>query len=256
MEVINIIKKFSLGFFLFLFAVSAWAEVWPPDRPLVLAHRGANREFDENTLAAFKRAAELQADAVECDPKLTKDGVFVIMHDFTVDRTTNGRGKISDLTLDQVRALRTRHGEPVPTLEEVLKLAHDSGLAIYLDMKTPPPDLGTGLIALVDKYEMHKRVIVGTYDKRFCRTLKQLWPDLAVEISWPYPVFTLEGAHKLGADSVGTITSLGTKRIVAHAHRLHLHVATFPVDDTKKLQHQKEIGVDVLQTNDLNLVPK
>ena len=99
-------------------------------------------------------------------------------------------------------------------------------------------------------------MIVGTYNKKFCRTLKQRWPDLAVEISWPYPVFTLEGAHHLGADSVGTLTALGTKRIVAHAHRLHLHVATFPVDDTKKLQHQKEIGVDVLQTNDLNLLPK
>jgi glycerophosphoryl diester phosphodiesterase len=250
------VKFFLRGILFSLVASSAFAQVWPSGRPLTLAHRGANREFDENTLAAFHRAAELGADAVECDPKLTQDGVYVIMHDFTVDRTTNGHGKVSDLTLEQVRALRTRHGEPVPTLGEVLKLAHDSGLAVYLDMKTSPPDLGTSLIALLDQYQMRSRVIVGTYNKIFCRTLKQRWLDLTVEISWPWPVFTLEGAHKLGADSIGTLTALATKRIVSRAHRLHLHVATFPVDDTAKLQHQKDIGVDVLQTNDLKLLPK
>jgi len=249
-------KKCSLTLFFFLFAASAWAEVWPQGRPLTLSHRGANREFDENTLAAFQRAAELKADAIECDPKLTKDGVFVIMHDFTVDRTTNGRGKVSDLTLEQIRALRTKQGEQAPTLEEVLKLAQERGLKIYLDMKTPPPDLGAGLIALLDQYQMRNLVIVGTYNKKFCRTLKQRWPDLTVEISWPWPVLTLEGAHKLGADSIGTLTALATKRIVAHAHKLHLHVATFPVDDREKLLHQKQIGLDVLQTNDPNLLPK
>jgi glycerophosphoryl diester phosphodiesterase len=223
---------------------------------LTLAHRGANREFDENTLAAFQRAAELDADAVECDPKLTRDGVYVIMHDFSVDRTTNGHGKVSDLTLEQFRALRTKHGEPAPTLEEVLKLAQERGLAVYLDMKTAPPDGGEKLVAMLDASAMRDRVIVGTYNKKFCRALKQRWPDLTVEISWPWPAFTLEGAHKLGADSIGTLTAFATKRIVAHAHKLHLHVATFPVDDTKKLQHQKEIGVDVLQTNDLTLITR
>ena len=71
----------------------------------VWAHRGANRQFPENTLAAFNRAAEIGADGIELDVSLTKDGRVVVMHDNKVDRTTDGHGEICDFTWDEMRKL-------------------------------------------------------------------------------------------------------------------------------------------------------
>lgn len=238
-----------------LLAGPAFAQVWPEGRPLTLAHRGANREFDENTLAAFQRAAELEADAIECDPRLTQDGVYVIMHDATVDRTTDGSGKVAEMTLEQVRALRTEHGEPAPTLEEVLNLAREKGLKVYLDHKVPPADEGEKLVALLDKSGMRDRVIVGTYNKKFCRELEKRWPDLVTFVSWPYPALTIGQVKRIGADGFGTLAGFATKHRIAKAHKKNLRVATMPVDDAAKLQRQKDIGLDVLQTNDPNLLP-
>ncbi|WP_158609608.1 glycerophosphodiester phosphodiesterase [Cellulomonas triticagri] len=98
-----------------------------PARPVeqvgVSGHRGASFELPENTLAAFRRALEHGADGIELDVALTSDGVAVVLHDESVDRTTDGTGSVADLTLAQVRALDAGGGERVPTLDEVLALA-------------------------------------------------------------------------------------------------------------------------------------
>jgi glycerophosphoryl diester phosphodiesterase len=94
----------------------------PPSGTGVSAHRGASAERPENTLAAFRTAIAHGCEGVELDVALTADGVPVVLHDRTVDRTTDGSGEVAELTLEQVRALRTADGEPVPTLAEVLAL--------------------------------------------------------------------------------------------------------------------------------------
>jgi glycerophosphoryl diester phosphodiesterase len=88
----------------------------------ISAHRGASHEFPENTLAAFRRAIELGAEGIELDVALSSDGVAVIMHDISVDRTTDGTGDVAELTFEQLRGMDAG-GEPVPTLDEVLALA-------------------------------------------------------------------------------------------------------------------------------------
>src|SRR5512145_1023455 len=94
-------------------------------RPVIFAHRGASAHAPENTLAAFELAIAQQADAVELDVKLTADGQVIVFHDSTVDRTTNGHGKVQDMTLAELKALDAGSflgsqfaGEKIPTLEE------------------------------------------------------------------------------------------------------------------------------------------
>jgi len=86
----------------------------------VVGHRGAAGLAPENTLKGFKRAIELGVDLVECDVRLTRDGRLIVMHDETVDRTTNGSGAVRDVDFEAVRALDAGDGEQVPTLDEVL----------------------------------------------------------------------------------------------------------------------------------------
>jgi glycerophosphoryl diester phosphodiesterase len=101
-----------------------------PEHVIVVSHRGDWRYAPENSLAAVQRCIDLGVDIVEIDVRLTKDGHLVAMHDLTVDRTTNGKGKLSEMTLDEIKKLRLKNAcgvkgsrQQVPTLEEIMKLA-------------------------------------------------------------------------------------------------------------------------------------
>lgn len=107
---------------------------------MIAAHRGAHLEDPENSIAAFRRTIEMGVDIIELDVRCTKDGVLIVMHDKSVDRTTNGKGLIKDLTFEEIRQLRLKHKdqlteEKVPTLEEAL-LFTKGKIMIDLDIKT------------------------------------------------------------------------------------------------------------------------
>jgi glycerophosphoryl diester phosphodiesterase len=101
---------------------------------VVYGHRGAPAEYPENTLAGFRRALELGVEGIELDVHLSKDGVPVVIHDETVDRTTNGTGAVADLTVEELRKLDAGDGEYVPTLAEVLDLVGDT-LRVDIEVK-------------------------------------------------------------------------------------------------------------------------
>jgi glycerophosphoryl diester phosphodiesterase len=209
---------------------------------------------DENTLAAFHIAWEHGLDVFECDPKLTADGVYVIMHDDTVDRTTNGSGKVSELTLGEIKVLRTAGGEEVPTLEETLRFARDHGMGVYLDLKSPPPDGGVELARLLAETEMTERVIVGCWHQATCRMMEAQEPALSTCISWPWPALTFSQARRLGADAVGTLKGLASASALRRAHRRGLRMITMPINDLDQLHKLKARGLDGLQSDDPRLL--
>ena len=102
-------------------------------RPLVLGHRGFAARYPENTLLSFRKALEAGADGVECDVQKTADGRFVVIHDASVERTSNGHGQVADLALESLRHLDFGGGERIPTLEEMLAVV--SGTYLDLELK-------------------------------------------------------------------------------------------------------------------------
>ncbi|HWV24894.1 MAG TPA: glycerophosphodiester phosphodiesterase family protein [Thermomicrobiales bacterium] len=109
----------------------------------VYAHRGASIEFPENTLAAFRRAVELGVEGMELDVHLSADGHLIVMHDETVDRTTNGSGALAEMTLEQIKKLDAGNGETVPTLGEVLDLVGDS---LHVDIEVKANAAGAAVL--------------------------------------------------------------------------------------------------------------
>lgn len=155
--------------FICLAAVLSNADAAEP-QPLIVAHRGLLRHAPENTLANFRACLELRL-GFEFDVQKTKDGQLVCIHDNTVDRTTNGKGKVSDLTLDEIRQLDagnwfdpTFAGEKVPTVEEVLKLVaeyrqHD--ILVAADLKAAGVE--EEVVRLAEKHEVLDRLLfIGT----------------------------------------------------------------------------------------------
>lgn len=138
-------------------------------RPVIIAHRGANDKADvaypENTIMGFRAAKEKYgADAVELDFGLSKDGYAILMHDDTVDRTTNGTGKFSDLTLAELKALSVDYVSgkktTIATLEEAIQLAIELDLVLYCHVKTETKANIAVFSYLVDKYNAHDRVLL------------------------------------------------------------------------------------------------
>jgi glycerophosphoryl diester phosphodiesterase len=144
-------------------------------RIAVIAHRGEHLSHTENTLAAFQAASDLGADFFELDVRTTKDGKLVLMHDGTVDRTTNGKGEVANMSFDEIRALEVRGGGKVPTFDEALALA-EGRIGVYVDCKRISPH------DVVDALERHRMlehsVIYGGWD--FLKQVSALQPAARV----------------------------------------------------------------------------
>lgn len=155
-------------------------------KPYVMAHRGNNVLFPENTLVAFQQAIDEGADIVETDLHLTKDNVFVCIHDTTVDRTTNGTGAVAELTLAELKALSASYGRPehqdqtIPTLEEFLAIIPDETL-IALELKTDrflEEEVNQQLITILEKYNIVDRTMVIGFSEARLLAVKALEPRI------------------------------------------------------------------------------
>jgi glycerophosphoryl diester phosphodiesterase len=139
---------------------------------VVIAHRGEHLHHIENTLPAFQAAIDAGADYFECDVRTTSDGRFVLMHDDSVDRTTNGKGRVSALSFETIRALDAG-GNRVPTFEEALKLAKGH-IGVYVDNKQTKP---SALVAAIGQAGMGANVVVYAtpLEAREIQALRSAW---------------------------------------------------------------------------------
>lgn len=227
-----------------------------PARVIVIAHRGDHTKAPENTLAAIQKAIEVGCDFVEVDVRRTRDGALVVMHDSTVDRTTNGKGKVSELSLEEIRKLDAGSkrrgpkfaGEKVPTFDEALA-ACKGKMKVYVDHKEAPP---AEVLAAIEKHGMLDQVIVyGSVN--ILREYKKLKPD--VWIMPPHPG-TPEKIKALVADLKpetldGNIMQWTKAQVIA-AHEAGAQVwVDNPEfrDNEEGIKRALEMGVDAIQTD-------
>lgn len=145
-------------------------------RPLVIAHRGASGREVENSLAAFRLAADMGADGVELDVHATSDGRLVVFHDETV-----GRMRIASSTFEQIRTHRLGNGETVPSLEEALGVILP-GMKAYIEVKTLEPGFDSVLLDIIDTSAAPASTAVHSFDHRIVRRLHGRRPRLALGI--------------------------------------------------------------------------
>ena len=171
-------KKLVMVMAACLWAFSAGAVSYPPDRPSYIGHRGARGLADENTLESLKLAVDLGVDMLEFDIQRTRDGVFVLMHDETVDRTTNGHGRVDQMTLAEFKKLKTKSGFTPPTLEEVLEWLTTNTVYFMIDFKIPDPEAAKELITLVERHGLLNRAIFESPEPKIAGMIEKLRPEV------------------------------------------------------------------------------
>lgn len=225
-----------------------------PKKPIICAHRGASIQAPENTVAAFRRAGELGADMFELDVSLTRDGEMVIMHDATVDRTTDGTGKVSDLTLAEIKNLDAGSwkdprftGEPVPTLEDTF--VNRDGQMINVEIKANVPNVeetADKVVALVRKYGLQKNVVVSSFS---AAALERVYADDPTIPTGFLFGATIPKAFPRGIAAVHPHYSVVTAKFVAWARGNGWQVNPWTINDPKEMRRLMDLGVDMIITD-------
>ena len=226
--------------------------IQPVERVEVIAHKGAHNPDEggraENTLAAFERAIEVGADWVEFDVNTTADSHLVVIHDGSVDRTTNGSGEVSRLTLDEIRGLDAGDGQRVPTLDETLELLRGRAGA-YLEIKDAEP---TSVVAALRRSDMISRTVVYSRPDSL-PDLRRLDPHIRLMANRPP-----SDADELSrvAESVrpevygSSLRDISAEQAKAvHAVGGRLFVNAMAVDDPSGWSRVVELGGDALETD-------
>ena len=232
------------------------------DRPLNIAHRGASRIAPENTLAAFQKALEVGADGIEFDVRLSSDGVPVVIHDATVDRTTDGTGRVADLPLSELSQLDASTsfdaafaGARIPTLAQVFEMLGEL-LLLNIELKEEGffgSSLEEAVVTLIQKHALERQVLVSSFNALALRRIQRISPHLRTALLCAHPaspvlrIASLALGRPSGAlhpQSAGVDAKLVSW---AHARGLRLHPWT--VDDPADMRRLIHCGVDGIITN-------
>lgn len=236
-------------------------ELFP--HPILLAHRGDLANAPENTLPSFSQAIQKGADGVELDAKLTADGHVIVIHDPTVDRTTNGNGKVASFTLEAIRELDAGAwfdsqfaGTKVPLLEEVFEtVGRNKLINIELTNYSSPKDgLTQKVCELIKRHNNGQQIIFSSFFSSNLKIAAQVLPDV------PRGLLAMPGLLGLWARSFGFMfgdyqalhphISSTSKEQVSRAHRVKRRVHVWTANTPEEVNRLKEWGADGIFTDD------
>lgn len=216
---------------------------------LKIAHRGASNYAPENSIEAFTKAIEMKVDVVEFDIHSTKDGELIVMHDFEVDRTTDGSGMIKDLNFEELRKFRGLNGEIIHTLQEILDILKDKCIC-KIDVKVK--GMEEELINIIKKNNILNSVIITCRIISVLRKLKQICPDVKIELGgFGHKNIDkmIKKAKSVNADIISPYYTIATKELIEVAHENEFEVHVWTVDDEITIEKMKNLGVDGITSN-------
>jgi glycerophosphoryl diester phosphodiesterase len=232
--------------------------------PLIVAHRGSSGSAPENTMAAFRLAIEEGADMIELDVRMTKDFHIVVHHDRDVSRTTNSKGFIWNLTLNQIRMLDAGSwysskfkGEQIPTLRQVLEMMPPH-MRVNIEAKTdgdPRKRLAfeESCILIIMEKRFEDRALVSSFDHKFIARLHKLFPAIKTGALY-FPVRDAAKkpssiARKTGASAFICKHTQLRENIAEDAHRHKIMLATYVINTVADLEKTSRLGVDAVITD-------
>lgn len=245
-----------------------------PGPPVAMAHRGFSLAGLENSLAAFRSAVELGYSHLETDVHTTSDGELLLFHDRTLDRVTDGRGRIHELTADDVRRVRIGGTEPVPTFDELVAAFPDTRFNLDVKDRHSVPSV----VAAIERHQVHDRVLIASFsDRRRRAVLKQLSRRTASSAG------TLANALFLALGPLLSVRGLGfparavlhralrdvdavqvpvryraipvvTPGYVRRAHELGLYVHVWTINDPAEMHRLLDLGVDGIVSDRADLL--
>lgn len=253
----------------------AWFSPRPGEhKPLIMAHQGGEGEQPGNTMVAFQNAVNAGADVLDTDMHMTKDGVLVLIHDETVDRTTNGKGAVRDLTLSQLQQLDAAYsysqdgktfpyrgqGITIPTLEQLFNAFPDRRLGIEIK-PTDPIGIAQQFCDSIRKHHLQNNVLVSSFNQSTMDAFRQACPEVATSAT-AYEAIKFVKLNSLGltrtiSPAYGCFqvpeksgsTEVINPAFIAAARERHLPILPWTINDEQAFQRLVRYGVDAINTD-------
>ena len=214
---------------------------------ILTGHRGAAELEPENTRLSIQKAIDLGVDQVEIDVHLTRDQHLVVIHDATVDRTTDGQGAVADFTLEEVKRLDAGKGERIPTLQEVIDLVRGK---VVLQIELKGPDTAEPVVRTVEQNNIESEVLLTSFVHERLREARQLNPSLALGALWTNPpTDACEQAIDMGAEAIHIQYQNIDAQLVQKAHAHGLMIRAWNPDTVEVIQRVIDLGVDAVGSN-------
>jgi glycerophosphoryl diester phosphodiesterase len=208
---------------------------------LKIGHRGARAYEPENTIRSFSYALTLGVDAIELDVRKTKDGQLVVMHDGDLDKTTNGKGEVSELSLEEIKKYVTEKDEHIPTLGEALDFIGDR-VKVFVELKEA--GLEEAVLGLVTKRGMVGSVVVISFLEPVLRRIRELNPDIATGLVYVRHKNPVQAALDLKAQYLLSLYHFTHTANIKKAHEAGLKVIVWTVNTKEEVEEYKNKGVD------------
>jgi glycerophosphoryl diester phosphodiesterase len=222
----------------------------------LVGHRGAAGLAPENTIKSFKKALEVGADVVECDIQLSKDEELVVMHDNTLDRTTNKKGRVKDYTLEELKQLDAGEGEKIPTLSEVVDtvLQHHRKLTVEIKGEdyTTARKIMEQFIGFIKQRNVETNLSAISFWFECLRLLKTNYPHIqtGILIAQDVNVGTmLKWAKDIEADILCVAHNYISEELVEKTHARGLTINAWTLNENTAFNRIKNMGVDYLSTD-------
>ncbi|MDH5795911.1 MAG: glycerophosphodiester phosphodiesterase family protein [Candidatus Bathyarchaeota archaeon] len=208
---------------------------------LKIGHRGARAYEPENTLRSFREAIELGVDAVELDVRKTKDGKVVVIHDAKVDKTTNGKGSVSELTLDEIKQLVAEKGEKVPTLEEALDFL-DRKVKIIMELKET--GFEEEVLRQIRGRGLGSNVVIVSFIEEALRRVREIDEEVETGLIYVRHKNPIRAALDLKASYLLPLYRFTHTADVKQAHDNGLKVIVWTINNPEEVPQYIKKGVD------------
>ena len=230
------------------------------------AHRGASAQYPENTLLAFRRAIEQGVDVLELDIHLTADDELVIMHDSTLERTTNGHGKIRNHSLQEIRQLDARQGEKVPLLSEAIQLARESQMRLFVEVKGATEAEGMAIaeaaVRALEADSFLSQIVLTSFSPSALLRAKAIQPEISTMLDPSPQDGTLtprqvcSQALRAGANCLSYDFRFLTPEIATECQLTGLSLWPWDPDEPDDMRQMIKLGVPGIITNRPDMLNK
>lgn len=224
----------------------------------VVGHRGAAGHEPENTLRSFRRAIELGADWIELDVRMSKDGVLMVMHDETVDRTTDGTGEVAMLTLNELKRLDAGKGEKIPMLQEVIDLAKGKA---KIDIEIKNKGIERDVVDIIDRNGIVRKCMVSSFKPDIIKKVKELNEDIKTAVITSKVPEDKAGyvdsiMKETGADAIMASKKVTDAVLVSIVHKKGLEIGIWNADTPAEIRLYADMSPDYLCSNYPDLILK
>lgn len=214
----------------------------------ILGHRGARHEVPENTLLGVETAIAAGASAVEIDVRLTADGRLAVIHDETVDRTTNGQGPVVEFSLKALQTLDAGEGEQVPSLEQLLERVGERLERVFVELKAPGCE--AEVVRVLAAAPNGARCTVISFEHEWLGALHRLAPQVPLGcLVREQPDDPVAVVRAVGATMLSTHLSRVDAALVATCHAAGIEVTAWNCNDPAEVARYRELGIDWLGTD-------